>query len=171
MPMPLPLPPPLHLFPQLPQLFGSDLVSTHFESHTEFPDAQLTPHWPFEQVGVPPGTAGHFALQALQLLMSERGSMQVMPQAMNGLWHWKPHFPALHFGAEWATGMHTTPQAPQFDVSLVVSTQDAPQVVSLPQAVVHFPPSQTWPAPQALPHTPQFLGSEASSTHWSVHFV
>jgi len=39
--------------------------------------------------------------------------------------------------------MHTTPQAPQFDVSLVVSTQDAPQVVLLPQSVVHFPPWQT----------------------------
>jgi hypothetical protein len=40
----MPLPLPLHFFPQLPQLFGSDLVSTHFESHTELPDAQLTPH-------------------------------------------------------------------------------------------------------------------------------
>ncbi len=61
--------------------------------------------------------------------------------------------------------MHTVPQAPQFEVSLVVSTQDAPQVVFAPQSVVHFPPWQTCPAPHALPHAPQFLGSEVWSTH------
>ena len=78
---------PLHLFPQLPQFLGSDVVLTHFESHTELPEAHMTPHCPFAQVGVPPGTAGHLALQALQLLTSARGSMQPAPQAMNGLWH------------------------------------------------------------------------------------
>ena len=78
---------PLHLFPQLPQFLGSDIVLTHLESHTELPDAHMTPHCPFAQVGVPPGTAGHLAVQALQLLMSARGSMQPAPHAMNGLWH------------------------------------------------------------------------------------
>jgi len=78
---------PLHFFPQLPQLSGSDIVLTHFESHTELPDAHATPHCPLVQVGVPPATAGHLALHALQLLMSVRGSMQPAPQAMYGLWH------------------------------------------------------------------------------------
>jgi hypothetical protein len=61
--------------------------------------------------------------------------------------------------------MHTVPQAPQFEVSLVVSTHDAPQVVFTPHSAVHLPPSQTCPAPQALPHAPQLLGSDV----WSMH--
>lgn len=61
--------------------------------------------------------------------------------------------------------MHTVLHAPQFDVSLVVSTQDAPQVVFPPHSVVHLPPWQTCPAAHALPHAPQFLGSEV----WSIH--
>jgi hypothetical protein len=88
------------LFPQLPQFLGSVFVLTHFESHTELPDAQVTPHCPLAQVGIPPATTGHLALQALQLLMSVRGSMQAAPQAMNGLSHWNPHWPLLHSGAE-----------------------------------------------------------------------
>jgi hypothetical protein len=39
--------------------------------------------------------------------------------------------------------MHTMPHAPQFEVSLVVSTHEAPQVVLAPHSVVHFPPWQT----------------------------
>jgi hypothetical protein len=78
---------PLHLFPQLPQFLASKVVLTHSESHTELPAAHMTPHCPFAQLGIPPGTGGHLALQALQLLTSARGSMQPAPQAMNGLWH------------------------------------------------------------------------------------
>jgi hypothetical protein len=73
------------LFPQLPQFLASFFVSTHFELQTELPAAQLTPHWPFAQVGMPPGTMGHLVLQAPQLFTSARGSMQPGPQAMAGL--------------------------------------------------------------------------------------
>ncbi len=66
--------------------------------------------------------------------------------------------------------MHTVPHAPQWLVSLAVSTQEAPQVVFAPHSVVHLPASQTWFAPQALPHVPQFFSSEDSFTHCSAHF-
>jgi len=58
------------------------------------------------------------------------------------------------------------PQPPQLDVSLVVSTQAAPQVVLLPQAEVQVPPSHTSLGAHVLPHAPQFLGSEPRLTHW-----
>jgi len=56
--------------------------------------------------------------------------------------------------------MHALPHAPQLAVSLVVSTQAAPQVVLSPQAGAQAPFWQTRPAAQALPHPPQFWGSE-----------
>jgi hypothetical protein len=58
---------------------------------------------------------------------------------------------------------------PQFDVSLVVSTQAAPHVVLSPQATAHAPFWQTWLAAQALPHAPQFCGSELWLTHAPEH--
>lgn len=60
--------------------------------------------------------------------------------------------------------MHTLPQAPQLEVSLLMSTQAAPQVVLAPQASVHAEASQTCPAPQTFPHAPQFFGSELELT-------
>jgi hypothetical protein len=56
--------------------------------------------------------------------------------------------------------MQILPHAPQFEVSLLVSAQAAPQVVLLPQAEVQAPLSQTCPVPQALPHAPQLIGSD-----------
>jgi hypothetical protein len=61
--------------------------------------------------------------------------------------------------------LQTVPQAPQLLVSLVVSTQDAPQLVLGPQFGKQAPDRQTVPLPQATPHPPQFAGSEPSSTH------
>jgi hypothetical protein len=60
--------------------------------------------------------------------------------------------------------MQTLPQLPQLELSLVVSTQAPSQVLLLPQANAQLPFSQTWLAPQAFPHAPQFLGSELRLT-------
>jgi hypothetical protein len=57
------------------------------------------------------------------------------------------------------------PQAPQFEVSLLVSTQAAPQVVLVPQAEVQAPFSHTCSVLQSLPHAPQFFGSDFWLTH------
>jgi hypothetical protein len=60
---------------------------------------------------------------------------------------------------------------PQLDVSLVLSTQDAPHVVWVPQSVVHLPAWQTLPAAHTVPQPPQWFSSELSSTHWPEQLV
>ena len=66
--------------------------------------------------------------------------------------------PALQSGV---APLQTTPQVPQFWVSVSVFTQAAPQaVVPLPQvSATHRPAEQAWPLPQAVPQAPQFAGS------------
>ena len=61
--------------------------------------------------------------------------------------------------------MHTVPQPPQFEVSPVVSTQDAPHAVLLPQVDLHIPLWQKVPAPHTVPQPPQFFESELRSWH------
>ena len=63
------------------------------------------------------------------------------------------------------------PQAPQFEVSLPVSTQEAPHFVLPPQAIMHAPPWQTMLAAQAFAQAPQFAESELSSTHLPLHLL
>jgi hypothetical protein len=77
----------------------------------------------------------------------------------------------MQTGAAFGAPMHTAPQAPQFDVSLLVSTQEVPHWVFGPQSVMHTPPWQTEPAPQATPHAPQFAASALSSTHLPPQLV
>jgi hypothetical protein len=81
------LPLPLHLLPHAPQFFVSVMMLVHWPPHRELPAAQLTPHWPSAQVAMPPITAGHVFAQPPQLFKSARGSMQALPQGMNGAWH------------------------------------------------------------------------------------
>ena len=130
---------PGHFLPQDPQFCASLLVLTQAPLQAESPALQLTPHWLSVQDATPPITAGHILLQPPQLATSARGSMQAAPQRMNGLVHWKSHLPPLHTGAEFGGGLHTMPHAPQFEVSLPVSTQEEPHVVLLPQSVLHTP--------------------------------
>lgn len=62
---------------------------------------------------------------------------------------------------------HATPQAPQFALLALVSTQAPPQLVKLPappsamvvQPALHAPWLQTWPAVHLTPQAPQFAGS------------
>jgi hypothetical protein len=79
---------------------------------------------------------------------------------MNGLRHWKSHFPLVHTGAACAGAVHTTLHVPQLEVSLPVSTHDAPQVVLLPQSALQVPALHTVPEPHSLPQAPQFFESE-----------
>ncbi len=62
------------------------------------------------------------------------------------------------------------PQAPQLAGSLLVSVQAAPHwVVPLGQLATHLPVAQSSPAAQTFPHAPQFVTSEAVSTHLLPH--
>jgi hypothetical protein len=86
-----------------------------------------------------------------------------VPQALNGLWHWNPHVPALQRGVAWAGAVHALLQAPQLEVSLLVSTHEAPHAVLLPQSVLQVPPWQNMFVPHTLPQAPQFFESELRS--------
>jgi hypothetical protein len=56
--------------------------------------------------------------------------------------------------------VQTTPQEPQFRLSLPTSTQAAPQVVSpTRQVTTHFPSEQICPFAQEVPQPPQWAGS------------
>jgi hypothetical protein len=75
-------------------------------------------------------------------------------------------------GHEHVPFVHTPPaghllvQAPQLLVLLERSMQALPQFVwPGGHSVVHWPPAQTWPVAQVVPHAPQFDGSLLVSTH------
>jgi hypothetical protein len=59
---------------------------------------------------------------------------------------------------------HAVPQAPQFLASLLRSTQDPLQAVSIAaQVEEHWPTLHTSLAAHARPHMPQFFGSRSGS--------
>jgi hypothetical protein len=146
-------------------LFRSLWTSTQVFAHAESPDGQLTPHSPFVHAGAPPTTAWHVLSQPPQWFGSLRVSTQPPSHGTNGAWHWKSHFPMRQTAAAFGGVAHAIPHEPQLAASFVVSTQDAPQLVFMPQLAEHTPERQTVPAGHATPHAPQFLGSELSSTH------
>jgi hypothetical protein len=66
--------------------------------------------------------------------------------------------------------MHTWPQAPQLEVSVLVSTHEVPHAVLL-QAAPQMPSWQTLPIAQVLPQAPQFCASVSVSTQSLPHLV
>src|SRR4029079_11589237 len=65
---------------------------------------------------------------------------------------------------------HAVAHAPQCDGSLVISTQEPPQVVRPAlHAASQVPTLHTVTAPQALVHAPQFLGSVRRLTQAPLH--
>ena len=71
----------------------------------------------------------------------------------------------------WPVG-HAVPQAPQLPESLVVFTQDEPQIVVPPaQFTPHLLAEHTWPLVQTVPQVPQFAGSVATVAHAVPHLV
>jgi hypothetical protein len=59
---------------------------------------------------------------------------------------------------------HAVAQPPQLAALVVVSTHDAPHLVSVPQPAAHPPLAHTRPGSQAIPHLPQFMASDEVST-------
>lgn len=61
-------------------------------------------------------------------------------------------------------------QALQWRASLCTSTH-APEQAMSPNSHIELqlPPEQTWPGAHAVPHAPQFFGSELNATHAPLH--
>jgi hypothetical protein len=78
-----------------------------------------------------------------QLFESDATSRHAAPHFLNPAAHENPQAPAAQTGAPFGGAEHTLPHAPQFDVSILVSTQDPPQsVVSIGQTRVQAPSEQ-----------------------------
>jgi hypothetical protein len=89
-----------------------------------------------------------------------------------GAMHSVPQMPAAHVGCALTAPSHTVPQAPQFDVSVCVSTQ-LPLQLAAPfgQSKPQLPAAHTSSAPQGVSQSPQCAASVRVSTHSSPHFV
>ena len=73
----------LHALPQLPQLVGSDLVSTHAPWQS-FPESQLAVHAPPEQLPLPFVGDGQLLLHEPQLAASAPRSTHADPHSVSG---------------------------------------------------------------------------------------
>jgi hypothetical protein len=69
------------------------------------------------------------------------------------------HFPSLQH----SSAPQTLPQAPQFDASVLSSTQTLEQTA--PSHAPHFPATHDSLAAQTLPQPPQLNGSDWTSAH------
>jgi hypothetical protein len=150
----------MHIVPQVPQFMGSLLKSTHVPLHAICPIGhgsthcpwlhnqpawQALPHIPQFDASTP--RSAHVPLQSV----CPAGQAQAPPTQ---------DFPPRHAAA----------QAPQFRLSVCVSTQAAPQSVRPPQSVVHAPLLHTSPLAHVLPHMPQFCGSLTRSAQNPLQF-
>jgi hypothetical protein len=77
----------------------------------------------------------------------------------------QPHWPPAHT----RPAAQIAPQAPQFWMSPVRSTQARLQSVSVPQSGAHVPVRQTCAVGHAVPQAPQFAGSVATFAHAAPH--
>jgi len=105
------------------------------------PAGQVTPH--------PPQLSGSFPFVTAQLPLGHI----VVPGS-----HIDAHVPPL----QTSPVLHAFVQLPQW---LLSDETQAPLQTSAPAWQAHAPFWQVWPAPQVLPHTPQFCGSDATFTH------
>jgi hypothetical protein len=85
--------------------------------------------------------------------------------------HSNAQLPALQRGLAFVGAVHTWAHLPQLDVSDCRSTQEPEQSVFVPQSFVHLPAWQTFPAPQAVLQSPQWLASADRFTHLPEHAV
>jgi hypothetical protein len=154
--------PPMQRLPHEPQLRGSLLVSTHAIPHCISPDG----HAQLPAVQVEP--MGHVLPQEPQSRLfvwrsthAPLGGQDVCPVGQPIV-----HAPFTH----WLPGPHRFPQVPQLRGSVVVSTQNPPQLV-VPAAHWHALETQLAPGAHALPHLPQSYGSLVRSTHAPLQLV
>jgi len=138
-----------------PQFALLVLVSTQPDPHSICP-AREQPHAPAlhtapagQVTPQPPQLSGSFPFVTAQLPLGHI----VVPGS-----HIDAHVPPL----QTSPVLHAFVQLPQW---LLSDETQAPLQTSAPAWQAHAPFWQVWPAPQVLPHTPQFCGSDATFTH------
>jgi hypothetical protein len=151
-----------HDRPQLPQLFRSEVVSTHEPAHSVLPPVQVLEQVPDEQTS----RVVHAWPHVPQLSWSVLRFLQTPVQSVSPVG--QVQLLDTHvFGA-----LHDRPQPPQFALSLLVSTHEVPQVVfGGGQVVVHAPEEQSFGDAQGTPQPPQLAGSVLVSTHFPAQSV
>src|SRR5688500_10630811 len=107
-----------------------------------------------------------------QFCGSLRTFTQPEAQEIAGETHSRPHIPEVHVGRALTAPSPTVPPVPQFEVSVVVSTQ-LPLQLSTPvgQSKPHSPAAQTRNAPHSVSQSPQCAVSVGVSTHSVPHGV
>jgi hypothetical protein len=121
---------------------------------------------------------------APQYMLLASGSTHEPPQLISLPGHDVPHAPPLHtwpaLHAVPALAPVHVPDAPQYVLLVVGSTQEPPQLISLPgHDVPHTPPVHAWPASHAVPalapvqapDAPQYMLLVAGSTHAPPHRI
>jgi hypothetical protein len=161
---------PVHVVPQLPQLFGSELSSTHAFWQTKSPVTVHTClHCVPSHETVPPLGWVH--------------TVQFVPQAFMSLGtHWPPHecVPFVHWHVpptQCSPPVHGVPQPPQLLSSVVSLTHAAPHCVApLAHEVLHMPPVH-WATVfgcvvvHGVPQPPQFVLLVFVSTQVDPHSI
>jgi len=122
-------------------------------------------HWPLEQLGVPL-VLEQTLPQLPQLLLSIWRSTHALPHFEKPVLQVKPHVLEVQVAVPFGGAEQAFPQEPQFDTSLVVSTQFPPQlVVPVGQVTTQVPFEQTWFVPHLTPQYPQLSLSVRRLTH------
>lgn len=160
-----------HSFPQRPQLFVSDRVSTHAPEHSVRPELHLKPHVPPSHVAAAFATAVRHGVHMLPHVATSVLLTQRPPQS------WVP---APHSQRPWlqlAPLGHFIPQPPQFATSARVSTQALPHAVVPsghlnPQTpVAHVGIARATSVLQACSQVPQCDASVCRSVQLAPHKV
>jgi hypothetical protein len=139
-----------HALPQVRQLAGSVVVSTHEPEQFVAPPVQLSPQTPSVHTSFAPHVFPH----SPQLNGSVPVNTQALPQ--RAPWtHTKSQVLLLQTGAAYAGALHCVGHPPQWSGSVVVSTHAEPHAVSAPS--------------QLKPHTP--LAQVGCALLGARHFV
>ncbi len=152
----------MHVFPQKPQLFGSDPSVVHLPKQATWPGAHVMG---VQTPALQKRPVGQVAPHAPQLVTLVARSTH-WPLHWAGRWPRHPHLPETH----WSPFGHALPQVLQLRGSVERLTQAPLQlVVCGPHAAEHEPCAQTLPAGHARPHLPQSAGFDVGSTQSPLH--
>jgi hypothetical protein len=77
----------------------------------------------------------------------------------------------LQVGIAFVGDIHAVPHLPQLEVSLVRSTHEPSQAVSVPQSLAHTPDLQSMPVPHTVVQSPQCCPFDCVSTHLPLQSV
>jgi hypothetical protein len=154
--------PPVHVFPQAPQLVSEVATSTQAPPQLTVPIEQLSTQVPLLHTLL----GGQALPQAPQFCGSEARVTQALPQGVVPMMH--RHEPLQNW-----VGAQARSQEPQWSREMVRFSQEPPQLTS-PAAQPLFPQwpwLQKRPAGQACPQPPQCRRSAWVSTHWPLQLV